>query len=122
MALPQKICSLDLSNLERISRGDQSSYLKYLRQFKELIPERVDQLKKMIQDGDRKGIRHYLHKMSPQLEFFGIHEAVNLKHRLELEYNSLPQHELDSMLDQLMSKIDQSQVEIDQVIAKTLSR
>jgi len=120
MALPKKMLSLDLSNLERISRGDQTSYLKYLRQFKELIPERVLQLKKMMQDGDRKGIRQCLHKMSPQLEFFGINEAVTLKHRLELEYDSLPHDELNSMLDQLMSKIDQSQVEIDEVIAKNV--
>lgn len=110
--------SLDLTNLERITRGNQSSQLKYLIQFKELIPERVSQLRKMMEEGDRKGIRQCLHKMSPQLEFFGVNDAVILKHRLELEYDSFPQEEMDAMLRQLLYKIDQSYREIDEVIAK----
>nr|WP_255552021.1 Hpt domain-containing protein [Roseivirga sp. E12] len=110
--------NLDLTNLERITRGNQSSLLKYLRQFKELIPERVSQLRQMIKEKDRKGIRQCLHKMSPQLEFFGVNDAVVLKHRLELEYDSFPQEEMEAMLEQLLDKIDQSYLEIDKVIAK----
>lgn len=72
----------------------------------------------MMKDKDRKGIRQCLHTMSPQLEFFGINDAVTLKYRLELEYESFPQEEMNAMLERLLTKIDKSSLEIDEAIAK----
>ena len=54
-------------NLISISRGDKTRMLKYLNQFQELIPQRIESLKNSLEAEDRKMIRQILHQMSPQL-------------------------------------------------------
>ena len=65
MDLSAKMEYINLENLVNFSRGDDARILKYLIQFKELIPERIEQLQQALNNEDRKLVRQFLHKMSP---------------------------------------------------------
>jgi len=88
----------DLNNVITISRGDSFHMLKYLEQFKELIPERLIDVRNALDLHDRILIRQLLHKMSPQLQFFGIKDVSIPIQRLEFEYESMPFIELEMLL------------------------
>jgi len=62
--------------LIHIARGDNKIIYKYLLQFQQLIPQRIESLKESLKAEDRKMIRQLLHQMSPQLQFFGIYNTV----------------------------------------------
>ncbi len=97
---------IDPQNLINISRGDKSRMERYLRQFQELIPTRVEDLKKYINDNDRKRIRQTLHQMSPQLQFFGIQNVVEPIRRLEFEYQTIPFDDLKILINGILAKLD----------------
>lgn len=107
---------LNLQNLESISRGDSERMLKYLKQFQELIPERMSQLKEALSKDDRLGIRQIVHKMSPQLQFFGIQNIIVPVQRLEYEYDSMSYLELEVLINDIISKLEGSLSEISNII------
>ena len=74
--------------LIHISRGNRTIIFKYLKQFKELIPQRIKSLEVSLKEGDRKAVRQILHQMSPQLQFFGIKDIVQPIRRLEHEHET----------------------------------
>lgn len=110
--------SINLENLETISRGDASRKLKYLVQFKELIPQRLDQLKHALNKKDRISVRQILHKMSPQLQFFGIKDIIVPIQRLEYEYETMPHNELNNLVNDIICKLE---VAVDEVVRITNS-
>ncbi|PSR13860.1 MAG: hypothetical protein DA408_12925 [Bacteroidetes bacterium] len=95
-----------MKNLISISRGDNARMLKYLNQFQELIPPRVENLKACLQADDRKMIRQILHQMSPQLQFFGIPGMLTPIRRLEHEYETMSRKELKTLVDRMLKKLD----------------
>lgn len=109
---------IDLQNIITICRGDEGKMEKYLVQFIELIPERLEQLKLSLKDGDRIMIRQILHKMSPQIQFFGVQNITTLIRRLEFEYDSMPLEELEVLLRKIFVKLEAA---IDEV-AKLINR
>ena len=86
--------------------------LKYLNQFQELIPSRVESLKKSLEDGDRKMVRQLLHQMSPQLQFFGIPEVVTPIRRLEHEYETMPIENLKMLVNDILIKLEFASKEV----------
>jgi HPt (histidine-containing phosphotransfer) domain-containing protein len=88
--------------LIQISRGDNSIVYKYLLQFHELIPARIDSLEESLKVGDRKRTIQLLHQMSPQLQFFGIKDIVQPIRRLELKYETMPFEDLSSLVDDIL--------------------
>ena len=106
MTQKDHILSIDLENLETISRGDDLRKLRYLEQFRELIPERSKQLKIALEDEDRVLIRQILHKMSPQLQFFGVKGVIIPIQRLEFEYQSMPELELNQLVTDIIRKLE----------------
>ena len=97
---------IDPKELIHISRGDKLMLHKYLLQFQELIPQRIESLKESLKVEDRKMIRQILHKMSPQLQFFGIKEIVQPIRRLEHEYETMPLEDLRDLVDNILITLD----------------
>jgi len=106
----------DLNNVITISRGDSSRMLKYLEQFKELIPERLIEVRHALDLHDRVLIRQLLHKMSPQLQFFGIKDVTIPIQRLEFEYESMPFIELEILVHDIIVKLEEALEEISKLI------
>lgn len=106
----------DLNNVVSISRGDSSRMLKYLVQFKDLIPERLIDVRNALDLHDRVLIRQILHKMSPQLQFFGIKDVSIPIQRLEFEYESMPFIELELLVNDIIVKLEEALEEISKII------
>ncbi len=92
--------------LIHMSRGDKKIIHKYLLQFQELIPQRIESLEESLKTEDRLMVRQILHKMSPQLQFFGIPDIIQPIRRLELEYETMPIEELNEIIDKVLTKLD----------------
>jgi len=106
----------NLNNVVTISRGDSSRMLKYLMQFKELITERLMDVRNALDLHDRVLIRQILHKMSPQLQFFGIKDVTIPIQRLEFEYESMPFIELELLVNDIIVKLEEALEEISKII------
>lgn len=107
---------IDLQNIINISRSDPERILKYLNQFKELIPERMSYLKISLKKGDRIMIRQILHKMSPQLQFFGVKNVTTTIQRMEFEYQSMPIMELNQLVNDIIIKLEEAINEVSKII------
>lgn len=107
---------IDPQNLISISRGDKNRLLKYLNQFKELIPQRIEKLQESLMEKDRKMTRQILHQMSPQLQFFGIPGVVTPIRRLEHEYETMPIEDLNSLVKDILIKLENASKEVDLIL------
>lgn len=107
---------ISLDNLNSISHGDDSRQLKYLKQFQSLIPERVNDLKQSLYKRDRIEIRQLVHKMSPQLQFFGIKNIETTVQRLEFEHLTMEFSELDRLVNDIILKLDGAVAEVTNLI------
>ncbi len=107
---------IDPQNLIEISRGDNSRMLKYLNQFQELIPKRIESLKISIETEDRKMTRQILHQMSPQLQFFGIPDVINPIRRLEHEYKTMSIADLKALVNDILIKLDGASKEVELIL------
>ena len=103
---------IDTSQLIQISRGDKERMRRYLEQFQELIPPRIDSLRDRLSESDRKGVRQILHQMSPQLQFFGVPEVVVPIQRLALEYETIPMDELEKMVHFIIHQLNHASADI----------
>lgn len=97
---------INLKELIHISRGDKKIVHKYLLQFQELIPLRIESLKESLKAEDRKMVRQLLHQMSPQLQFFGIPDIIQPIRRLEHEYETMPIEDLNEIADKVLIKLN----------------
>jgi HPt (histidine-containing phosphotransfer) domain-containing protein len=109
---------IDPQSLISISRGDRLKIKKYLIQFQELIPDRIESLKKSLEQNDRKLIRQILHQMSPQLQFFGIPDVVNPIRRLEFEYEIMPFLEMEFLVGDILEKLELAVKEVNLLLKK----
>ena len=116
MPIHKKITSIDLQNVEAISRGDKKQVLKYLKQFNALIPERLYYLRKALLIQDRMEIRQILHKMSPQLQFFGIPNVITPIRRMEFEFETMPLPELETLVNDIITKLEHAVDEVSKII------
>nr|WP_321237446.1 hypothetical protein [uncultured Psychroserpens sp.] len=103
-------------DLINIARGDHKIIYKYLIQFQELIPQRIDSLKENLKVEDRKGIRQLLHQMSPQIQFFGIMDLVKPIRQLELDYETMPIEELNTLVETVIIKLNLAINDVNSVI------
>lgn len=103
-------------NLIQISREDKNRLLKYLNQFRELIPPRIEKLKQYLEAEDRKMTRQILHQMSPQLQFFGIPDVMIPIRRLEHEYETMPFNELKTLIDDILLNLEGALKEVEWIV------
>lgn len=102
--------------LIHISRGDKKILHKYLLQFKDLIPQRIESLKESLNAEDRKRVRQILHQMSPQLQFFGIQDIVQPIRRLEHEYETMPFEDLSNLAENILNKLNLAIKDVDYIL------
>ena len=107
---------IDLQNLKLVSRGNKDRMEKYLRQFASLIPERTEMSRAALDSEDRAQVRQLIHKMSPQLQFFGMDEVVELKNQLEMGYLKMDFQDLKKMVNHLLEQLAQALVEVNQLL------
>ena len=107
---------IDPKNLIAISRGDRNRMIKYLRQFQELIPQRIENLKDSLLAVDRKNVRQILHQMSPQLDFFGIPDVIAPIRRLEYEYETMVLEDLKALVNDIVFKLDNACQEVEMIL------
>jgi HPt (histidine-containing phosphotransfer) domain-containing protein len=107
---------IDLSHLQAVSRGDSAVVLRYLHQFQQLIPDRAQQLRDALERGDRQQIRHVIHKMSPQLQFFGVPDILTPIRRLESDYAVMPLPELERLVTHILTKLEVALTEVTRLI------
>lgn len=103
---------IDLKNLKQVSRGNKDRMEQYLRQFAILIPERSEMIRHALSTGDRALVKQLIHKMSPQIQFFGMEDVVELKNQLELGYLKMDFDELESMVTELLDQLSQALEEV----------
>ena len=89
----------------------------YLTQFLQLIPERVEELLAALEDGNRILVRKHLHKMSPQLQFFGIRDTITPIQRLEFEFETMPYEELETLTREIIAKLEAALTEVSALVA-----
>lgn len=109
---------VNLENVRAIARGDNQRFLLYLSQFKELMPDRLKLLKEAEADDNRELIRQILHKMSPQLQFFGIQQMITPIQRLELEYMSMSKGEIQTIVGNVIGILEHALIEINDILSK----
>jgi HPt (histidine-containing phosphotransfer) domain-containing protein len=107
---------IDPQYLIEVSHGDERRLLKYLNRFQELIPKRIETLRKSMEAGDRKMIRQTVHQMSPQLQFFGVLDVETIVRRLEIEYETMPFEQLKLLVNDLLDKLEGVQGEVALII------
>ena len=107
---------IDLKNLKAISRDDTTRMHKYLVQFEQLIPERTHELEKALTNQNRLRIRQILHKMSPQLQFFGIQNIMVPIQRLEFEYETMSLLELEQLVKEIIVRLQGALSEVSEYI------
>lgn len=107
---------IDLQQLKNTSRGDWVKMKRYLVQFLELTPERMEILRCHLASQDRKKIRQIIHQMSPQLQFFGVPGIISPISRLGLEYNTMEWQELAGIADLVIDRLEAACLEIQRVI------
>lgn len=109
---------INTEQLIAISGGDIKSTINYLGQFQELIPGRIEKLRKNLDDMDRKGTRQILHQMSPQIQFFGIPDVVDHIKKLEFEYKTIPFEDLKSLVENIILKLNLALDDVDLILKR----
>jgi hypothetical protein len=99
-----------------IADGDKDRMKKYLRQFQELIPTRIEILKESLRNNNRKMTRQILHQMCPQIEFFGIQDVIQPIKKLEIEYETMPSDDLKTLVENIIIKLDKSVQEVHSIL------
>lgn len=107
---------ISLKNVEAISRGDDLRKLKYLKQFTALIPERCAELEHAVQNDDRTTLGQILHKMSPQVQFFGIREVEIPFARLAHEHKSMEYAAMRNEVMEIVRTLDTAVEEVKQLL------
>jgi len=110
--------NINPDELIKLSRGDKAVIYKYLKQFQKLIPQRINSLEESLKAEDRKMIRQILHKMSPQLQFFGIPDIIQPIRRLELEYETMPIEDLNILVYNVLIKLNLAIKDVDSILKK----
>ena len=100
----------------QLARGDKNKMYKYLNQFRTLIPERIAALKKSLQAEDRTLIRQILHKMSPQLQFFGVPNVVQPIKKLEETYQTMSMKALKQLVQKILITLQKAWEEVVRIL------
>lgn len=116
MNLKPNTSFVNLENLNQLSRGDQAMEHKYLKQFIELIPERMEKLNSGLKSEDRVMVRQTLHAMIPQLNFFGVPNVVEAIQKLEVEYKILPMPQLKQMVQDILFILQKALDEVKEIL------
>ena len=79
-------------------------------------------LKNALDDKNFIAIRQEVHKMSPQAEFFGIHQVVKLKRVMEMDEQIYPDAQLVNMILHIICILQQATEEIRVILIDDFSK
>ena len=113
---------IDLSRVEKLTKGDPVKMQRYLHQFLELIPEKIDELKTLQINENREKIRELIHHIGPHLVYFGVPEVNETLKFIESNINTIPFSELRIILNKLLFNINKAIEEISNIAAKYLDK
>lgn len=104
---------INLSKLQDLYPDNPSKQREYLQQFLELVPERLQHLKMMLEETNRNEIRLCAHRLKPQLGFFGMSREEYFANALEMQAtdHSIPQLQL--LIAQLEEGCNLAMIEIE---------
>ncbi len=108
---------VNLTNVEQIARGDQAKYLKYLKQFEELVELRVVDLKKALADKDREQVIRVVHGMKPQVLFFEVKDSAQPMNAIETQGLEMLWEEMNAYCQLLIERLELAVTEIKSVIS-----
>jgi HPt (histidine-containing phosphotransfer) domain-containing protein len=109
---------IDPKNLNKVSRGNSKIIVKYLKQFEEIMPVKIDALQSALAAEDREETRKVLHSISPQLQFFGVPRIVPVIRKILDNHQKLPWNTIASQSQAIIQVIEAATAEVRQVLAK----
>lgn len=107
---------IHLNHLMEITHGDEEVTKRYLLQFQELMPTRIENLRESLKSENRKLTRQILHQMSPQIQFFGIPDVVPVIKKLEFEYANMPFEELRVLVENIITALNLAINDVDSIL------
>ncbi len=107
---------MDTAALIRLTKGDMERQLKYLNQFLSLVPENTAQLTKSLELKDRQQVKQLLHKMKPQLLFFGLPGIGSLVQSIEIAYEKMPMKEMEQVVEKIIEIIHNALDEVEVLV------
>lgn len=102
---------LDLLEVTQIAQNDNERLLRYLNQFNDLVPKRVNNLKMALAAEDRFKLRQILHQMHPQLQFFGVPDVTSQIHTIEESYETMELESLKTMVHHIIHQLKHACIE-----------
>ena len=96
---------IDLDRLDKLIKDDSQKKLLYLNQFLEILKPEILNLKNALESEDRLKIKKIVHKIGPQLVFFGLPNVAELVQKIESGYETLAFNKLQLTVNQLFEKI-----------------
>ncbi len=113
---------IDLKNVVKISRGSNDKMYTYLKQFSELISERSKKVKESMVAEDRTAMLQILHNMSPQIQFFGIHDVAESLKRMEWDYKTISIDKLKPIVEDILQKLNDAVDEVENILDNNYPR
>ena len=98
---------IQLKQLDELCKGDQEKKKKYLAQFLQLVPPRIQQIKKALEAHDQKSLRQTMHFLAPQLAFFGIPDFVNILETTRGRQEAITSEQLKPVLKKIALAISE---------------
>ena len=96
---------LDLLEVRQIAQNDNEKLLRYLNQFNELVPKRVNNLKMALIAEDRLKVNQILHQMHPQLQFFGVPDITIQIHTIEESFETMNFETLKTLVHHIIHQL-----------------
>jgi CheY-like chemotaxis protein/HPt (histidine-containing phosphotransfer) domain-containing protein len=92
---------VSFKQLYEICGDDLRARRDYLLQFLELVPARLKNLKRSLEENNRPAVRLAAHKLKPQLGFFGMRAEELLANRIETKAQKLSYDDMQLLIAQL---------------------
>ncbi len=107
---------IGLSQLEQITRGSAERKQRYLRQFLQLVPKRVEKVQEAMSQKDRALIRQTLHSMRPQLQFFEVPWVDQPIQEMEFTYETMEWEKMEQLTEKILHQLAEACKEVESLI------
>ena len=86
---------VDLSFLEKFTKGDTNKMSRYIRLYLQVAPDTFNKMEENLRERDWKQLRINAHSLKPQADYMGIPALKNILMQIENDvvqerYDSLP--------------------------------
>ncbi len=116
--MKNQIEPFDITIVRRRCHGDDSVLIQYLKQFYQLVSERLILLNKAQNLGRRDEIKQLIHTMRPQIQFFGFVKTSTQLEELESSVLTMNSIELAKNLNSITVVLSKHLLEINNHISE----